>query len=551
MKVTTAWVQPPQSIGGLDHLGSQAPCVLIYAQLLPGITNVTDRARYYSFYPWLLWSFDQRYPKDPLAFVEFFRRADCLFTLIAERHARQTDGVAERHSVAMAGRVKLLPALDRLEAGEPLRLSEYADKDSSMRYFKNSLGGLGQYYAGTLSDLLLLNASSKPWINYTTEHGEPLAKCLDLAGAGQKFWDVVEQDEISLADLDSLDRYCPCQLVENEEERRSLTDLYFDRSGIYDAEGMQRRRSLGLILHLVHALSEGEDRIDLDESVFRACVYSGALPGGARWHVPESLLPTLKCWGIYERNDLLSVAFQAVLALLLRALQPQEWSERQTYSSVEEFAARFSAGESVARAIESLGVDTFGTLLADLASTAPPMGAWEREDHEIVLLQALVGEWHRGGDTATILASVIRVLALLVFRDDESQAPYGSLAISHDDLAAYPINLVSFRARARQWKNMSLQALVNDLALWCMNTHLRVALRKLRQTGRSTFHLRPSEQGLEVVGQIPPPARTTPRFKQGVQILRDIGALERNVEGGHRQTVLSASGLELLGVARA
>jgi len=53
-------VKPPTAIGGLDHLGTQAPCVLIYSQLLPGITNVTDRARYYSLYPWLVWSFEQR-----------------------------------------------------------------------------------------------------------------------------------------------------------------------------------------------------------------------------------------------------------------------------------------------------------------------------------------------------------------------------------------------------------------------------------------------------------------------------------------------------------
>ena len=30
MKIETSWVSPPQSIGGLDHLGTQAPCVLIY-----------------------------------------------------------------------------------------------------------------------------------------------------------------------------------------------------------------------------------------------------------------------------------------------------------------------------------------------------------------------------------------------------------------------------------------------------------------------------------------------------------------------------------------
>lgn len=119
MEVTTNWVKPPTAIGGLDHLGTQGPCLAIYAQLLPGITNVTDRARYYSLYPWLVWSFDQRFPTaDANTFVEYFRRADCLFTLISERHSRQTDHDAERHGIAMVGRIQLLQALDRLERGE-------------------------------------------------------------------------------------------------------------------------------------------------------------------------------------------------------------------------------------------------------------------------------------------------------------------------------------------------------------------------------------------------------------------------------------------------
>ena len=59
MSVATAWVKPSHSITGQDHLGVRAPCEGIYKQLLPGITNVTDRARYYSFYPWLLWAFEQ------------------------------------------------------------------------------------------------------------------------------------------------------------------------------------------------------------------------------------------------------------------------------------------------------------------------------------------------------------------------------------------------------------------------------------------------------------------------------------------------------------
>ncbi|MBK7859639.1 MAG: hypothetical protein IPJ65_13680 [Archangiaceae bacterium] len=61
-----AWVRPPEPIRGLDHLGVQAPCIALYGQLLPGITNVTDRARYYSFHPWLLWSFEKRFENHSL-----------------------------------------------------------------------------------------------------------------------------------------------------------------------------------------------------------------------------------------------------------------------------------------------------------------------------------------------------------------------------------------------------------------------------------------------------------------------------------------------------
>ena len=87
---TTGWVLPPNPIGGLDHLGVQAHCTALYAQLLPGITNVTDRARYYSFHPWVLRQFEQRYSDhSPGAFNRVLRRAECLFALAAIQRGKQ------------------------------------------------------------------------------------------------------------------------------------------------------------------------------------------------------------------------------------------------------------------------------------------------------------------------------------------------------------------------------------------------------------------------------------------------------------------------------
>jgi len=543
MKIETAWVSPPQSIGGLDHLGTQAPCVLIYGQLLPGITNVTDRARYYSFYPWLIWSFDKRYPKDETKFVEFFRRADCLFTLISERHARVTDHDNERHGAAMVGRVQLLQALDHLEAGAALKLSEYTSQESAHRYFKNPMGGLGQYYAGTLADLKLMDSSAKPWIKYTKEHGAPLAEQVSSTAPADRFWRVVESDDVKLDDLDALDAYCACRLAESLGECQTLTDLYFDRNNAYEQEGLQRRRSLGLILNLTHSLVDGHD---LKESVFRACTYSGTLPARQHWAVPESLKATLACWSIYERNDLLSIACQTVLGTALRELEPQNAADKITYGSVESFAEAFSNGPAVAAVAKILNAGSFGSLLDRMEGTAPSIDDWENDEHEIQVAGRMMKCWSRGDDAQTLIELSLTVLALLARRDDLSQSPYGGIAMPPEALTNYPINLASFRSRVAMWRAMTIPAVMADLVMWCLNTHLRVALRKLNQTGRSTFHMRPSERGLEVVGEIPPPANTTPRFDQAVQILRDIGALTRDPSKPNRQTTVSGIGVKLM-----
>jgi len=543
MKIETAWVSPPQSIGGLDHLGTQAPCVLIYGQLLPGITNVTDRARYYSFYPWLIWSFDKRYPKDETKFVEFFRRADCLFTLISERHARVTDHDNERHGAAMVGRVQLLQALDHLEAGAALKLSEYTSQESAHRYFKNPMGGLGQYYAGTLADLKLMDSSAKPWIKYTKEHGAPLAEQVNSTAPADRFWRVVESDDVKLDDLDALDAYCACRLAESLGECQTLTDLYFDRNNAYEQEGLQRRRSLGLILNLTHSLVDGHD---LKESVFRACTYSGTLPGRQHWAVPESLKATLACWSIYQRNDLLSIAYQTVLGTVLRELEPQNAADKITYGSVESFAEAFSNGPAVAAVAKILNAGSFGSLLDRMEGTAPSIDDWENDEHEIQVAGRMMKCWSRGDDAQTLIELSLTVLALLARRDDLSQSPYGGIAMPPEALTNYPINLASFRSRVAMWRAMTIPAVMADLVMWCLNTHLRVALRKLNQTGRSTFHMRPSERGLEVVGEIPPPANTTPRFDQAVQILRDIGALTRDPSKPNRQTTVSGIGVKLM-----
>ena len=173
MDIQTAWLKPPNQIGGQDHLAVQAPCINIYGRMVPGITNVTDRARYYSFYPWVVWALEKHgYTKYNETFIDRFRKADCLLTHIADRHAHISNDDKDSHVAAMTGNANLSLQLADVRAGNPIQLSDYAHQDETRkRYFKNILGGLGQYYLGVLSELNIMDGTISAGIKYTNQIG--------------------------------------------------------------------------------------------------------------------------------------------------------------------------------------------------------------------------------------------------------------------------------------------------------------------------------------------------------------------------------------------
>ena len=537
----TGWVLPPRPISGLDQLGTQSPCTLIYSQLLPGITNVTDRARYYSLYPWLVRSLDKRLPHSSEdIYVEYYRRADCLLTLIAERHGRRLSDPT--HGQAMIGRLQLVPALTRLEDGEELKLSVFATREdgSEHRYFQNRLGGLGQYYAGQLAELRILNTSGGKWVTYTEDGGTPLAIALETLSGVDLFWKTVESDVVTTEILDNLTNFCICGLGSNHQERDQLLDLFFARtqfssqrtaSGNYDS--LLRRDSLRLLLHLADSLAS-KTSIRLNEDSFRGAVYTGFLSTACEWTLPDDLQAIRALWSLYERNDLLSMAFLAVFTASLQALDRAAQHDSR-YRSVEKFAAVLSSDAAVQKSINDLLIGdelaadplkaTFSDLVQYLDLSQAPLRDWQNEAHEITLAAALLSKPATGSTYHQALSAALRLLALLAARTSSFPSGYGDLVLSSGDLGNYPINLISFEKRTKHWCNLPLTSVLDEVLRWTLNTHLSVALRKLRQTRQSSFHVQPTEAGLQTVGTIPSPVSTLPRIRQALQILADTGAL--------------------------
>ncbi len=537
--MVTDWVASPLAIKGQDHLGTMAPATALYSQLLPGITNVTQRARAYSFYPWLLWAIETGgLPRDPASVLKWVRRAECLWCLIGMHHGAELE--EPEHGSGITGRDRLGGAWTRISEGERVRLSTYAGLEpGEHRYFKSPAGGFGQYYLPTLRELRIASGDPVEGLVFDETRGTALAKALDGAVDRKLFLKAVQEDVVSRRTLEALKPCCPCALARNRPERDLLLDLFFNRPGSFFSEfDSPRPLTLGLMLDLAGQL-EGHPKIaelGLDSWTFRACVYTGALGPGRAWQPRAPLEAQRRLWGVFQRADLLSLATQGIFWVTLRMMEraPVRFPDAQT-------AANWVAQEAKLKDLS--GPRPFDALLKQVR--LPALEDWSHEDHEMELA-AHVREAKEGDgeeEDRQVLARSLRILlALCRRRWDEN--PYDGFAIDPEYASRHPINLRSLAdLSGGAWTDLSARDWTAWLAAhWGVDTHLRVGLRKLRHERRDTFRVKPGERGLEVVEPVRP-AFTNPRLSRARRILLDLSLLRRAKDG---RCLLHADGVRLL-----
>ena len=537
--IDTSWVKGPQQITGLDHLGVQAPCINIYAQLLPGITNVTDRARYYSFYPWLLMEMDQAgYIYDD-KFIMAFRRADALFTLISLRHQEECDD-GQHHAAAAVGTLVLQKALHTLRNKKLIKLSSYSSIEAGEdRYFKNKLGGLGQYYLGVLRALHLMSGNARNGVNTIHDIGGLLAKNFSNSLPTDVFMKAVKDDEVSLQVLDKLSGFCLCQLHEYLSEKEALVQL-FSGVGPYqghdeytDNESHRRKHSLIYFLEMADAATTNGLSFDID--TFRGMAYSRAVSVNKPLNIDSSMDEITKGWASYQRNELLSVALQGLFFACLRSYELSNMS----FNSIDELATWFwRKGAGYKTLLKFKNISSFNKLRAHMLKKMPAFENWQEDEHEIQSMFKL-RSLSRGNavntkDINTIIISSLRILTSLVGRD-ENKPGYENLYFPKGYFDYYPINLNSLEEKLGEsvsgWSGLKIEdCMIHVMSEWCLGAHLRVALRKLRLQSQSTFRFMPTDHGLEII-DIPSVANTQPRFRQAQAILEDIGLLVKDAEG--------------------
>jgi hypothetical protein len=193
---------------GRDSLGLQTTSQASYSTLLPGLTNLTNRIRYYGFYCWLLETYAKEIgDTNPKVQNKFIRRGEYQIALLMQLH--------EKDTTQIPGSLFAADEISKKESESEFSLKFGADieKDKST-YWKYSSGAFGQYYSGALQTIgLIIHREDSP-VFVCTQHeddsivtGTVLAQAFDeniSDSAKQLFLSNIENGFLKKSDSEKL-----------------------------------------------------------------------------------------------------------------------------------------------------------------------------------------------------------------------------------------------------------------------------------------------------------------------------------------------------------
>ena len=222
-------------------------------RLLPGISNVTLRMRYYGLYAWLCRTYALNKPSnDPEDWKRFVRRAEALYALIAY-HARNESGVA---GILWAGKAY------EDTVSETIDFAVAADPGSEPAYLKQAWGAYGAAYGSQLFAIGIFWESPNHAIPVPSKTvGDRLARVFaeELRELAELFGDVIARGVVTGGELDRLSPVAPSEIGLTGDERALYQEILLTPHDSEDRDAVSRRLSLLLVLNVAGLIGRAPD----------------------------------------------------------------------------------------------------------------------------------------------------------------------------------------------------------------------------------------------------------------------------------------------------
>ena len=489
---------------GLDPLGMQNSGIVLYQALLPGISNITLRMRYYGFFCWLSDAYARRgVTTDFEIWRQWVRRAEALYALVC------ADATGE------AGVGGIDWAFQALHAGEDvIDFSTAASNDRSVKqYLIQPLGVFGAAYFTQMQEMGLFEEGPNGIQRITGDAGLAAANAFRSAigpDIEAMFIEAVDAGRVPRVTLAALRPIVPSGIPDASKERAIYEDTLFPAGPQALVKDRSRRASLILIL----GVAAHEAKRPTPESV------RWALFDPPTDDLRASLESQRLLWEAYQSQDLFQVAAAGLLAWAIAIMAESDDGRTlaEIQGAVESRLVDLDEEKSGASWSEyrDAFVDDFGW-----------RDAWAR----------LVGKRGTPEEKAWVAVSLIGALnRRMSTRDDLRSAMRTALPIN-----GQARSIVTELRWFDYHQDVPVADLIGDyVARRVVLRHSWVAMQKLRRQRDYTFLFEARDGRLVRLNGYQPVA-TTPRLSPAIQFLEDVHLVTSNGLTERSRALLGAS----------
>lgn len=491
---------------GLDPLGMQNAGVGLYQDLLPGISNITLRMRYYGFFCWLGDAYARRgVTTDFELWRKWVRRAEALFALVC----------ADANGQSGVGGIDW--ASEALQSGDDvIDFEAAASTDANVkRYLIQSLGVFGAAYFTQMKEMGLFELGPNGIQRVTANAGLELANAFRESIGPEieaMFIAAIDAAQVDRNTLKALHPIVPSAIPDPSAERVVYEKVLFATGPAAIAEDKSRRDSLSLILEVAGREAERPT------------------PENFRWALFDPPSTALSAdlesqrlrWEAYQCQDLFQVAAASLLAWSISIMGETDEGARipEIRDAVE---ARLTQADNASASVA----------WSDLRDAMDIEGfAWREVWSKLTGRRGSPEE--KSWDAVRLIASLHRRVAI---RTDLA----GTMR------KALPINgqARSIATELRWFEGQNARSVADVIGEYVVQRvvlrHSWVAMQKLRRQRDYTF-LFEARDGRLVRRAAYQPVSTTPRLAPAIQFLEDVHLV--SADG------LTARGRALLGANR-
>ena len=484
---------------GLDPLGMQTAGVALYQALLPGISNVTLRMRYYGFFCWLSDAYARRgVTTDFEIWRQWVRRAEALFALVcADATGEGGVGGIEWAAAALQG------------DGPVIDFAPAASNDGTVkRYLIQSLGVFGSAYYTQMQEMGLFEDGPDGIQRVTAGAGLAAANAFRASigpDVEANFIQAIETGRIDRDTLATLHAAIPSAIPASSDERDTYEAVLFATGAQHSVKDKSRRATLTLVLDVASSTRGKPTPESVRWSLF-------APPAAS---LPPDLERQRLLWEAYQCQDLFQVAAAGLLAwaisLMGEADGGRTLAEIRGEVEVRLASAHGEHAEATWAALrDQIEIDTFGWRDVWTRITGKRGSPEEKASDAVQLIAALHRRINERGD----LSDAVR--------------------------AALPINgharsIVTELGWFEPNQHRTVSELIGEYVVQrVVLRHSWVAMQKLRRQRDYTFLFEARDGRLIGINGYQP-VGTTPRLAPAIQFLEDVNLVATDgltVRGG-------------------